>query len=217
MGYIFCLYRNKGTYEILCRRSIHSTPGPQQPLLYKKCASKKKNGDEQSNPKTIVETSGTVFYLGAIKFKLMGNKILPGPGLKEGANHFIHDPGERTVLVKPGRPWADDDEHQGLMRVKIPDRDLALDTLQITGRIPLGRHFLQEHLEIDEDFLRRSGVSGEHLNLTPLQGGNWIIEPFPGKAVFLELGERPVRLQQGDILRLAAPQQVGEFVISLSC
>lgn len=191
-GYAFCAYKKKNKFGILCRKTDPSTSA----LLYRKCAYPQ------------LEMSGNVFFLGAIKIKLMGDV-----NSREEQQAVVSS--EKTLFVGPGRGPGENSEKKGLPRLEICDMDLKTGTVEIGGKILLGRDFLTKHTDLDNELMRQNGVSNEHAYLTPLPGSKWLIDPLPGKTFFTEICEEPVVLYKEDIVRFAADHHVGECRITV--
>lgn len=191
-GYAFCVYRNKREFEILARKIDPSSTV----LLYKKC------------PAANIISSGEDFFMGAVKIKLLGD-ISSQTELKTMVSPV------KTVFVGPGESIDDQSGKAGLPRLKILDRDLNEDTIEINGKTLVGRESLGKQTGLDYEVMRKSGVSNEHVYLTPLPGAKWLIEPLPNKPVFSEICQAPVILHNGEILRLVSDQHVGEFKIGI--
>jgi rubredoxin len=191
-GYAFCVYQNKKEFEILARKIDTSAAA----LLYKKC------------PAANILSSGQDFFLGAVKIKLLGD-INSQKELKTMVSS------DKTVFVGPGESLDDHSVNTGLPRLIILDMDLKEDTIEINGKTLLGRDSLGKNTDLDFEVMRKSGVSNEHVYLTPLPGSKWLIEPLPNKPIFSEICQEPVILHNGEMLRFVSGHQVGEFKIGI--
>jgi len=191
-GYGFFVYKQKSKFEILCRK-IDTTVDT---ILYKKCLD------------TTIAVSGKEFFLGAFKIKLMGDT-------DSRVEQQTVVSSDKTLFVGPGESRDDHSAKTGLPRLKICDLGLQSDTIEIGEKVLLGRDFLGKHTDLDFEIMRKSGVSNEHLFLTPLPGSGWLIEPLPGKSLFTEISEAAIILHPGDTLRLVSNDHVGEFKIGI--
>lgn len=191
-GYAFCVFKKKNKFEILCRKTDASSSA----LLYRKCAY------------PHIEVSGNDLFLGAIKIKLMGDV-----NSHEEQQTVVSS--DKTLFVGPGQGPGENPEKKGLPRLSVCDMDLKTDTVEIAGKILLGRDFLSKNTDLDYELMRKNGVSNDHVYLTPLQGSRWLIDPLPDKTFFSEICEEPVILYKEDILRFVSDHHVGEFKIAV--
>lgn len=189
--YAFFVYRDLAQYEILIRKIKPS----KESKLYKKC----KNA--------LVARSGKEFYLGAVKFQLVGGGFQTEElkTIVMAEKTFFRGPGEKiNEHVKTGRAG-----------LKVLNFDAKKEFVEIREKVLIGRTFLAEQWEVDENLLRKNGISKEHMYITPMEDGNWLMEPVPDKALFVEIGENPQILDECDVLRWLSNAQIGEFKIGI--
>jgi hypothetical protein len=190
--YVFFVYRHLAKYEILIRKIKRSN----ESKLYKKC----KN--------ILIGKSGNEFYVGAVKLQLLGE---------------AHQNEELKTIVKPTKTFfvGPGEEINGYVKtgppgLKVLNLSPEKEFIEIREKVLIGRSFLADQWEINEDTLRKNGISKEHMYITPLKDGDWLIEPVMDKPVFTEIGEIPQILEEGDILRCVSKDQVGEFKININ-
>jgi hypothetical protein len=190
--YVFFVYRNLAHYEILIRKIKRAN----ESKLYKKCEN------------IFVGKSGNEFYLGAVKLQLLGG-VHQNEELKTVAMP------DKTFFIGPG------EEINGYMKtgppgLKVLNLSTKKEFFETRERVLIGRHFLADQWEISEDILRKNGISKEHIYITHLKDGDWLMEPILDKPVFAEIGEIPQTLEEGDILRWVSKDRVGEFKIKIN-
>jgi ribosomal protein S27AE len=191
--YTFLVYRNRmaNQYEILTRKIEISD----ESTLFKKCQ------------QVFIARSGSEFYLGSLRFQLVGN-LSQGEELKT-----IIKP-EQTLFVGPGEP-VNRKTDTGLPGLKALNLFSQKNIIEITQKILIGREFLAKQWEVAEDTLRKNGISKEHIYLTPLPDGLWLIEPLPDKPLYVEIAEVPQSFTEKDILRWTFKDRFGEFKINI--
>lgn len=191
-GYAFCVYKNGNRYEILSKKSDPDVDS----ILYKKYS------------QAFIEDSGKEFFLGAVKIKVLGD-VNSRMEIKTIVSS------DKTIFAGPGESLDDKSAKTGLPRLRILDMGLKEDMIEIGEKVLFGRDFLSRHTDLDYEVMRKSGVSNEHVYLTPIQGAKWLIEPLPDKPIFTEISAVPVILYNGDILRWVSSHFVGEFKITI--
>lgn len=185
-GYGFFVFKIRGTHDILVKRTGASGDA----TLFKKCRD------------IFVLKSGCGFYLGAVKFQLLGD-------FQEEANSKTVIKSNKTILKGPGEK-SQPRFLEGRPRLRIEGISSTREVIEISDTCTLGRSRIAELFGANEDELRQSGVSKEHIAITPYQGGRWLLDPFPDKPVFIEIHEAPVVIPQGDVLRWVLEGQLRE-------
>jgi RNA polymerase subunit RPABC4/transcription elongation factor Spt4 len=190
--YVFFVYRHLAQYEMLTRKIKRAN----ESKLYKKC----KN--------ILIGKSGNEFYIGAVKLQLLGEAHE-----KEELKTIVKPTG--TFFVGPGEE-INGNVKTGPPGLKVLNLSPGKEFIETREKVLIGRHFLADQWKINEDTLRKNGVSKEHMYITPLKDGDWLMEPIPGKPVFTEIGEIPQILEAGDTLRWVSTDRVGEFKIYIN-
>jgi hypothetical protein len=94
--------------------------------------------------------------------------------------------------------------------IRLLDPDGGAPHIEIREKTLIGRSFLAGKLKIKEDGLRDSGISQEHVHLTPGEE-QWLVEPVNRKPVYIEIKETPVIAREGEIFRWMFVDCFGEF------
>ncbi|MCK4836939.1 MAG: hypothetical protein KAT17_09885, partial [Candidatus Aminicenantes bacterium] len=185
--YGFFVNKLQEGYEILVKK----LPVPSSSTMFKQCEG------------IFILESGCEFYLGAVKFQLLGDFL-------EDKDHKTVVKSNKTILKGPGERRR---QHffEGQPRLKIDRITSKREFVEINEKFRLGRPQIAELFGANEDELRQNGISKEHITLTPFMGGQWILEPLPAKPVFVEINESPVILQPGKTIRWVSDDQVEEF------
>jgi hypothetical protein len=175
--YGFFVYRMQERYEILVKK-LTSASGS---ILFKKCS------------EIFILESGREFYLGAIKFQLLGD-------FSDDTDNKTVVKSDKTILKGPGekpKPHF----FEGKPRIKIERLNSKRELVEISDTFKMGRSQIAEFFGVQEDELRQSGISKEHIIVTPYRGGQWLLNPLPDKPVFLEIKDTPVVIRQGETIR----------------
>jgi len=189
--YIFLTYQKSDQNEILIRKINKSTFSH----FYKKCTHI-----------TIVD-SGKVFYLGTIKFQLLGDQKEKEDvkTVIKSNKTIVKGPGEsKKKLLLKGRP-----------RLKLLNTETTTQYLEIEGKSNIGRDEIANFFKISDEELRKKGLSRNHITITPIYGGKWLMEPSADKPFYEEINEIPLLLTEGDIIRWVLNDQFGEFRIKV--
>jgi hypothetical protein len=190
--HVFLVYSCGSGHQILARRN---QVGDSSSILFKRSKG------------LVLADSGQKFYMGAVGFQLLGD-----PSHKDEVKTVMRS--DKTVLRGPGEEKVPRFLN-GAPRIKIVNLNPEAGDAEITESTMVGRGLLAEHCGLDEDELRLNGISKDHFRLTPYPQGKWLVEPVPGKPLFEEISEIPVRLISGDTLRWVSDNQVGEFEIHI--
>ena len=185
----FFVYPSPDGHQILVKKAdIESSS-----TLFRKC------------PHTFMVESGREFYLGAVRFQVLGDL-----GAADEDKTVMKS--DKTVLRGPGEKQV---HHflAGKSRIKIKNLKSEHDSAEIKEATPVGRNFVAEFSGLGEEELRNSGISKDHIRITPFIGGKWLLEPRMDKPVFEEINEIPLLLKTGDTLRWVCENKMGEFEI----
>ena len=187
--YAFFVYPSPDGHQILVKKADIGSSS----TLFRKC------------PHTFMVESGREFYLGAVRFQVLGD-------LRAEDEDKTVMKSDKTVLRGPGEKQV---HHflAGNPRIKIKNLESEHDSAEILEATSVGRDFVAELSGLEEEELRNSGISKEHIRITPFIGGKWLLEPQMDKPVFEEINEIPLLLKTDDTLRWVGENQMGEFEI----
>jgi ribosomal protein L40E len=193
-GYGFFLYQNREKHEILIRKIDPKSAAK----LFRKC-----------EKATLVEPR-TEIYIGAMGVEVIGST--PQKKQKNDSDTIANV----TQYVGPGEKRRSDDLQAmpaagcDPALIRLLDPDGGAPHIEIREKTLIGRSFLAGKLKIKEDGLRDSGISQEHVHLTPGEE-QWLVEPVNRKPVYIEIKETPVIAREGEIFRWMFVDCFGEF------
>jgi hypothetical protein len=156
-------------------------------MLYKRCRS------------IVVLRVGRIFCLGQLTLQLTENI--------ESANS------NKTILIGPGAvPHNPAKCGKG---IRITNIAAERDFIEIKEKCRIGRDWIAQQFGLDKEMLRTSGVSREYFEITPLEDGNWLLNPMNTKNLFVAIDEVPESIKEGETLRWVKEQRYGEFQLKI--
>jgi hypothetical protein len=157
---------------------------------------------------------GTRFYIGALYAEAQIAPAVCPPARDNTTGPLDTGPGE---LIRPTPPPGAKPVYAGPTGVTLCETGNTIcQFISLHGRTLLGRQLITEATGHSDESLRQMGVSKEHIWITPLAGGRLLVEPIPGKTVFVEIGPVPVEIAPGSLLRLICGERFGEFVMTVN-
>lgn len=190
-GYIFLIYQKFNKPEILVKKIKDSSFSH----FYKQCSQI-----------TMIE-SGKTFFLGTRKFQLLGD-------LKENEDVKTVIKSDKTIIKGP----EDSKQNLSLMgrtRLKILNQETSTEYIDIEQKTILGMKIIADSFKINEEELGKAGIAKEHVTITPLRNGKWLLEPFEDQSFYEEINETPQTIAEHDVIRWLKNDQIGEFKIKI--